>query len=496
MIDRLTELDKRNRLLVKIVWGLLGIGILTDIAIGLRMELILLLAGVGAVLCGAATLMTYKKIGSQYVKYLVPCNLTIIVTLLILSDPAPIVSTYFLVYVNLAIMTLYSDYKPIIFTGILGAGLSTYLFLVPEYQQRLFPGESLAYLYLYLAFATIGLAFSAHFSQRLQREVTERQREAQTSKELAEELLVQLRNSIGVLTEFSREQQEHAHSTGVISREVTGTFGEMTTAIEKQTGSVLTINDSAQQIEQGIRRLLEGATLLRSYSKENVHLAEENKAQMDVLATEMEELRSMIAGTVAMMQSLQHQNEQVTSIVDTISDIAEQTNLLALNAAIEAARAGEHGRGFAVVSGEVRKLADHSRRSTNEISSILSSIRDQINDVYMHVEQEQTTVIKSSEVTRQARELFESMNENAKRTGEQSKHVGEFAEELNERYGTMAEEINSIAATTQQNMGSVEEVLASMETQHMKIAKMVQEYIRLDELVSGLKQLSEGNPSR
>ncbi|RIX60486.1 methyl-accepting chemotaxis protein [Paenibacillus nanensis] len=488
----LTELDKRNRLLVKIVWGLLALGILTDIAIGLGMELILLLAGVGALLNGVATLMTYKQRFSGYVKYLVPCNLTIIVGLLILSDPNPIVSTYFLVYVNLAIITLYSDYRPIVVTGILGAALSTYLFIDPFYQERLFPGESLAYLYLYLAFATIGLAVSARFSQRLQKEVDESSREALASKELSEELISQLRNSIAVLTEFSKEQQEHVRSTGTISKEVTVTFSEMTAAIEKQTSSVFTINDSARLIGEELHHLQENAAQLRSFSEQNVQLSDESKAQLDKLSSEMEGLRQMIAGTVSMMESLKHQNEQVTNIVDTISDIAEQTNLLALNAAIEAARAGEHGRGFAVVSGEVRKLADHSRRSTDEINAILSAVRTQIDDVYQFVEQGQETVIRSSEASREAKNRFEHMNDNAKRAGSMAIQVGEASDELHQRYNSLAFEIDGIAATTQQNMASVEEVLASMEMQHQKIAKMVEEYTRLDELVSGLKRMSEG----
>ncbi|MHA7966076.1 methyl-accepting chemotaxis protein [Paenibacillus sp. CAU 1782] len=497
MKHTMTVLDKRNRLQVNIIWGLLALGILTDFAIGLELKVILLLAGVGAFTGGIATAMTYLRIGSRFVKYVVPCNLTIIVSLLILSDPNPIVSTYFLVYVNLAIVSLYSDYKPIILTGVLGAGLSTYLFLDPFYKERLFPGEgeSLVLLFLYLAFATTGMAISARFSAKLQKEVTERQSEAVKAQRLSESILEQLKSSIGILTNFSRDQQQHVHSTGTISREVTGTFSEMTAAIEKQTGSVVSINESAQEIEEFMGRLRDGASSLQHYAEQNVSLTDQNSAELEKLAAEMASLGAIMSKTVSSMELLQRHNEQVTAIVNTISDISEQTNLLALNAAIEAARAGEHGRGFAVVSGEVRKLADHSRKSTEEIGSILSEIRTQIDEAYAGVTKGQEAVKQSDEVTRKSVELFQGINGNAHQAKEHSKQLGEGSTRLYQRYGKLAVELDSIAATTQQNMASVEEVQASMESQNQKIAVMVEEYGKLDSLVSELKTLSEQKPS-
>jgi methyl-accepting chemotaxis protein len=106
------------------------------------------------------------------------------------------------------------------------------------------------------------------------------------------------------------------------------------------------------------------------------------------------------------MQDLTTQASQVKDVLTVISDISEQTNLLAINAAIEAARAGEYGKGFAVVSDEVRMLADKTQKSLNEINTTINLILQSIDDntqMIVGVSENMSTLSdQASEITREA----------------------------------------------------------------------------------------------
>jgi len=190
------------------------------------------------------------------------------------------------------------------------------------------------------------------------------------------------------------------------------------------------------------------------------------------------------------MDALNAQTEQVGDIVSTISDISAQTNLLSLNAAIEAARAGEHGKGFAVVSGEVRKLADHAKKATEDIATILETIRTQISAAAEQVQRGQSAVVSSVEATGQVEQIMRTITDNTDQVNRQSEAMHEAVRDLQTQYSNMAQGVVTITNSTEEHMASVEEVLANMEQQHMDIQALVDGYSRLDKHVSDLKCLS------
>lgn len=217
---------------------------------------------------------------------------------------------------------------------------------------------------------------------------------------------------------------------------------EVTAAVEELASATTTVTTAAGSVSGAVQSVVDN---VRNGSE---RIEEMREAVRDALA----ESRIFVDSAV----DLREKSGRIGDILRTIGDIANQTNLLALNAAIEAARAGEAGRGFAVVADEIRKLAESTRVSANEVGRILTELREGVGSLSARAEGFDARV----------RELDESASD-----------VGRILGNILSEVTRLERDASNLAAVTQQQSASIEEIAATMSN----LARSAQEMGRMME---------------
>ena len=173
----------------------------------------------------------------------------------------------------------------------------------------------------------------------------------------------------------SEELTASAQQSADASVKVAETVGEVSNDIAQQLSDIDGAKQSIDVVFDDIQTMAEKAKNVSETSNKTAEAAKLGEELMTEAVDKMGSIEKSVLSSAEVIEKLGESSKQIGQIVEAISGIADQTNLLALNAAIEAARAGEHGRGFAVVSEEVRKLAEQSQISAEQIRERISAIQ-------------------------------------------------------------------------------------------------------------------------
>ncbi|HUA97893.1 MAG TPA: methyl-accepting chemotaxis protein [Terracidiphilus sp.] len=260
-----------------------------------------------------------------------------------------------------------------------------------------------------------------------------------------------LNRSVGsmrsVLETITRSADTLATAAGGLSERST----EGSDIAQSQSSKTSQIAAAAHEMTATIGEISQNAESAADASRKSAEAARLGGAVMQAASAIMERIGSATASVAERMHSLSLRSQEIGRVVTVIQEISEQTNLLALNAAIEAARAGEHGRGFAVVAGEVRRLAERTKRATEEIAATIGSIQAETSSTADVMENGRVDVETGVQETTRAHASLEAIITATKDVEQMINLIATAAQEQTSASAEISESANQISQLATKN---------------------------------------------
>ncbi|KOP77980.1 hypothetical protein AMS59_15220 [Lysinibacillus sp. FJAT-14745] len=273
----------------------------------------------------------------------------------------------------------------------------------------------------------------------------------------------------------SDELNANAAETTKATEMVANTMETIAHGSVEQLKNISNTFNTVNELSTGVQQVAGNAQAVSELSKDSLSLVINGIDAANQMNEQMIDITERVNGLSEVVDLLGKRSYEIGQIIDSITAIAEQTNLLALNAAIEAARAGEHGKGFAVVADEVRKLAEQSAVSSNQIEVLISETQKDTHKAVESMKLVTTEVTEGIKTTENTRTTFASIQGAIQSVTMQVEEVSAAVEQMaagtEEIVGSMntihsvskstTAGTESISATTEEQMASMEEISSS-----------------------------------
>ncbi len=254
--------------------------------------------------------------------------------------------------------------------------------------------------------------------------------------------------------------------------------------IENTNTTVANISDALEAISSKTQKLSE-------ISQDTSSATEENEKIITQAISYMEEIKMSTKLNKDIINNLNLRSEEIGRIIEIITGIAEQTNLLALNAAIESARAGEHGKGFAVVSDEIRKLAEKSSAAAKDISNLIGQIQEDTTKAVNSIDQSSTTIKSGIDLVKNVGESFEKLKNLQDTSNQEIREITKSSNQTS-RYGReIAEVISNTKSITSKSLEQIKSIASDTSLQSSVMQEILSAFTVIDNTADDLLNLSK-----
>lgn len=197
----------------------------------------------------------------------------------------------------------------------------------------------------------------------------------------------------------------------VSSSQISATIDEQERTISEQATSVNETTTTVEELGATSRQTAQQADVSTEGARQALELSETGKESVNRTMEGISDLQTKVTDIANQIIVLSEQTGQIANISDLVAGVAKQTNMLALNAAVEAARAGEQGKGFSVVAGEIRKLADQTKKSAEKINVLVEDIQSSINSTVMVTDQGSKKAIEEIKLAESTVSVFQRITD-------------------------------------------------------------------------------------
>ncbi|MEA9433405.1 methyl-accepting chemotaxis protein [Aeromonas caviae] len=251
------------------------------------------------------------------------------------------------------------------------------------------------------------------------------------------------------------EIQTDADMVASAAKKMTIAAEDVACSSNQQSASSLVIAAAMEQLTVSINLISDSANRAQTISGDSELLMNETSGVVSEAVNRIAKIATVVEQASQTVRTVGQESENVSKIVLVIKEVADQTNLLALNAAIEAARAGEQGRGFAVVADEVRKLAERTTQSTQEITTMISSMQSSARDAVTCIEDAVANVNEGVILTKRVGESVSQLGASSHEVKGVIIDVSSALREQNAASNEIACNVEQIAQTGERNSGAV-----------------------------------------
>ncbi|WP_219641014.1 methyl-accepting chemotaxis protein [Cohnella sp. CFH 77786] len=309
------------------------------------------------------------------------------------------------------------------------------------------------------------------------------------STEIVRQMLRKVSESTLHVAATSEQLSAGAEETTGALESVVSTIQSVAGGAENQLSGTEETAKALEEMSVGIQRIAESASEVSESCVEAAHQAADGNERVQMAVRQMGVISRSVQETSEVVRRLDRRSQEIGMIVGVISDISARTNLLALNASIEAARAGEHGRGFAVVASEVKKLAEQTKQSAEQVVDLIRMIQEDVVDAVQVMNAGSIEVSKGTEMVSEAGKSFETILIRVQEISSEVQEVSAASEQMSAGSEEVTASVTELAKIAKDASMGAATVAASSEEQMAAMEQVASSAVSLSGMVQELQSL-------